>query len=254
MYNLTQKKVAGGWVFAHRTCVGADQTSDMGPPSHSPPTGGFRRWFGWQSWAPMTQSQDSDSGHGDLECHLTGGEEALPAQDCRAHLHAQSVLWKPTPWERLDSRLLWSCPQWQAGPVGLLIAPQLSRHVLEFSLVRTLPQGGRAGLGSSPLMIGWGAQSRATASPHWEEPAEMAICPGAICMGWPLDVSLGRCSRHVWPRGMNQCHDSSIIFLNCHFYVTAMQWWKLLVILVSFSLWSLFPFGSSDVRLHTIYC
>ena len=34
--------------------------------------------FGWQSWAgaPVTQSPGGDSSHGDMECHLTGGERA----------------------------------------------------------------------------------------------------------------------------------------------------------------------------------
>ncbi len=35
-------------------------------------------WFGWRSWAgaPAAQPLDTESGYGDMECHLAGGEGA----------------------------------------------------------------------------------------------------------------------------------------------------------------------------------
>ena len=80
-------------------------------------------WVALMGGAPTTQSPDGDSGHGDMECHLAGAERswaraggwAVPARESQTHLHAQSGLWSPTPWERLDSLLLWSCPRWEAA-------------------------------------------------------------------------------------------------------------------------------------------
>lgn len=197
MCNLAQTKcLVAGFLLT-------DQTSHMGPPSHRFTTRGFKRWFGWWSWAPLSQSPDSSSGHGDLECHLTGGAGGRPG-------------------------------------VGLLIAPQLGHHVLESSLVRTLP----------PL-IGWGAQSRATSPPHWEERSQLRF-PAHL-----YGMSPGRLPRKVF-RACLATWKEPVAWQQYYFpeynLFCAMQWWKWLVILVGFSLWSLFPFCSSGVRLHTIYC
>ena len=77
------------------------------------------------------------------ECHLPGGGGI-------AHLYAQSGLWNPTPCERLDSLLLWSCRR--AG-VGLLIAPQLSCHVLEFTPVNERVTSLRLQVGHRSLTV-----------------------------------------------------------------------------------------------------
>ena len=63
--------------------AGQSPNEQRGLPSGRLTTaGGFRRgrcyviWVAVVGGAPVTQSPDGDSGHGDMECHLAGGESA----------------------------------------------------------------------------------------------------------------------------------------------------------------------------------
>ena len=93
---------------------------------------------------PWTQSPDSDSGHGDMECHLAGGKEPellLEVEQYRLEIVGLTSMHNLGSGTQLLYRGWTSFyygvargEKQQAG-VGLLIAPQLSCHVLEFSLV-----------------------------------------------------------------------------------------------------------------------
>ncbi|KAK3509336.1 hypothetical protein QTP70_029059 [Hemibagrus guttatus] len=91
----------------------------------------------------MTQTLDEESGFWDMECHLTGGKEPELVREVERYwleivgLASTHSLGSGTQllergWTLFFSRVPHG-ERRRAG-VGLLIAPQLSRHVLEFSL------------------------------------------------------------------------------------------------------------------------
>ncbi|GAA6085164.1 receptor-type tyrosine-protein phosphatase F-like, partial [Tachysurus ichikawai] len=88
-------------------------------------------WIGWQSkaGASATQSPDTESGTRDMECHLAGGRGWTLYYSGVAHGERR-----------------------RAG-VGLLIAPQLSNHVLEFTPVNERVVSLRLRVGDRSLTV-----------------------------------------------------------------------------------------------------
>ncbi|KAK3510810.1 hypothetical protein QTP70_022733 [Hemibagrus guttatus] len=99
-----------------------------------------------QSWAgaPTTQTRDEEFGFWDIECHLTGGKEPELVREVERYrleivgLASTHSLGSGTQLLERGWTLFFSGvphgERHRAG-VGLLIAPQLSHHVLEFSSV-----------------------------------------------------------------------------------------------------------------------
>ncbi len=144
-------RAPGGLASPHGARPGSARKSDVGPPSRGLTTCRRGRCIvdraAVESGGTVTRSLDTETGFRDVECHLAGGEGAwagaggweVPTRNSRHHLHAQPGLWNHTPRER-GWTLFYSgvaIYERRRTGVGLLIAPQLSCHVLEFTSVNT---------------------------------------------------------------------------------------------------------------------
>ena len=116
---------------------------------------------------PATQSPDGDSSHGDMECQLARGKAPELVREVKRY---QLEIVGLASMHSLDSRTELLERGWtlfysgvsrgerRQASVGLLIAPQLSRHVLEFNPVNErvvslhLQVGDRSLTVLSPLM------------------------------------------------------------------------------------------------------
>ena len=110
------------------TGPGRGQPKRAHPPVGSPPTGGFRRGRCYVIWLVVVGRGPNDPiprwwiWPRDMEFHLTGGERAWTSAEVEQYrleiiglTSTHSLGWNPTPWERLDSLLLWSCLRWEAA-------------------------------------------------------------------------------------------------------------------------------------------
>ncbi|KAI3375752.1 hypothetical protein L3Q82_004050 [Scortum barcoo] len=168
-----RRRAPGGRVFAHGTRPGSARNGDVGPPSsrlttrrkvHEGPVQcglGSSRGRG----ASTTQSLEQNSGNRDMECHLTGGKEPELVREVERYCQLEIVGLTSTHSLGSGTQLLergWTLhysgvaqgERRRAG-VGLLIAPQLSRHVLEFTPVneRVASLRLRVGLGIGLLLL-----------------------------------------------------------------------------------------------------
>ncbi|KAI3360389.1 hypothetical protein L3Q82_002300 [Scortum barcoo] len=138
-------------------------------PVGSPPAGRSMRgrcnvvWVAVVAWgASTTQSLDQNSGNRDMECHLAGGKEPELVQEVERYrleivgLTSTHSLGSGTQLLERGWTLHYSGvaqgERWRAG-VGLLIAPQLSRHVLEFTPVNERVASLRLRVGDRSLAV-----------------------------------------------------------------------------------------------------
>ncbi|KAI3356334.1 hypothetical protein L3Q82_017562 [Scortum barcoo] len=140
---------ASAWWLRGPSRAQPERNGDVGPPSsrlttmQEGPQGAGAMWFGlavMAAGASTTQSLNQNSGNRDMECHLAGGKEPeLVSGRLREGwtLHYSGVA-------QGERR--------RAG-VGLLIAPQLSRHVLEFTPVNERVASLRLRVGDRSLAV-----------------------------------------------------------------------------------------------------
>ncbi|KAI3372238.1 hypothetical protein L3Q82_022744, partial [Scortum barcoo] len=172
------RRAPGGRVFAHGTRPGSARNGDVGPPS-----------------SRLTTRRKVHEGP--VQCGLGSSRGGGPR--------------RPNPWTKtlaigtwnvtsLGGRSLSSCGRLRAARragVGLLIAPQLSRHVLEFTPVNERVASLRLRVGDRSLAVvcAYGPNSST------EYPAFLESLGGGVlewCSDWGLHCSLlGDFNAHV---------------------------------------------------------
>ncbi|KAI3354230.1 hypothetical protein L3Q82_018487 [Scortum barcoo] len=174
----TKKKTSGLLFYGERLVAGSLPTGpgraqpEMATwarlPVGSPPAGRSMRgrcnvvWVAVVAGASTTQSLEQNSGNRDMECHLAGGKEPELVREVERYrleivgLTSTHSLGSGTQLLERGWTLHYSGvaqgERRRAG-VGLLIAPQLSRHVLEFTPVNERVASLRLRVGDRSLAV-----------------------------------------------------------------------------------------------------